>query len=224
MNLSIDVDPKDWNWQALVHTVNTRWGLPFTAEQLKQLDRPILAETLTAEREKVVAAVDLTGGRPFLELDWGRRSLCDWVRLKFQINVDSEQLADKEPAQIKEALMAAIKELYDRRYRPEMRRLERSLLLNQLDVSWKNHLYTMDHLRQGIGLVGYAQIDPKTEYKRQGMKDFEAMWGGFESKVTDSVFRMEDEEGFEESLWAMRPAVGESVDPALVALVQEPAR
>ena len=45
--------------------------------------------------------------------------------------------------------------------------MERSLLLNQLDTSWKNHLYTMDHLRQGIGLVGYAQIDPKTEYKRR---------------------------------------------------------
>ena len=54
--------------------------------------------------------------------------------------------------------------------RPEMRGMERSLVLNQLDVSWKNHLYTMDHLRSTVGLRGYAQEDPKTVYKREGMK------------------------------------------------------
>ena len=43
----------------------------------------------------------------------------------------------------------------------------------------------MDHLRPGIGLVGYAQDDPKTEYKREGMKEFDAMWDGVQDKVTD---------------------------------------
>ena len=56
--------------------------------------------------------------------------------------------------------------------------MERSLLLNQLDTSWKNHLYTMDHLRSGIGLVGYAQEDPKIVYKQEGMKEFERDVGG----------------------------------------------
>ncbi len=89
--------------------------------------------------------------------------------------------------------------------------MERSLLLNQLDTSWKNHLYTMDHLRSAIGLVGYAQEDPKTEYKREGMKEFDAMWEGVEDKVTDIVFRMEEEEGFQESLWSIgadHPRIG----------------
>jgi preprotein translocase subunit SecA len=45
--------------------------------------------------------------------------------------------------------------------------MERSLYLNQLDQSWKNHLYQMDHLKAGIGLVGYAQEDPKTVYSRR---------------------------------------------------------
>ena len=92
---------------------------------------------------------------------------------------------------------------FDERYRPEMRQMERSLLLNQLDTAWKNHLYTMDHLRSGIGLRGYAQEDPKTVYKREGMKEFEAMWEGMEDKVTDAVFRMEETEAFQESLWAI---------------------
>jgi preprotein translocase subunit SecA len=84
-----------------------------------------------------------------------------------------------------------------------MRAMERNLLLNRLDTSWKNHLYTMDHLRAGIGLVGYAQVDPKTEYKREGMKEFETMWEGVRDKVADAIFRMEEEAGFQESLWTI---------------------
>jgi preprotein translocase subunit SecA len=94
-----------------------------------------------------------------------------------------------------------------------MRSMERNLILNRLDTSWKNHLYTMDHLRAGIGLVGYAQVDPKTEYKREGMKEFDAMWEGVQDKVTDSIFRMEEEEGFQESLWTIGATVHESAGP-----------
>ena len=50
------------------------------------------------------------------------------------------------------------------------------MLLNLLDTAWKDHLLVMDHLKNGIGLGGYAQVDPKVEYKREGMKTFEAMW------------------------------------------------
>src|SRR6185295_450734 len=87
---------------------------------------------------------------------------------------------------------------FDAAYRPEMRGLERSLLLGRLDDAWKKHLLTMDHLRSGIGLVSYAQVDPKTEYKREGMKAFDQMWDSLEDRITDAVFRMEEEEGFQE--------------------------
>ncbi|MGE5756441.1 MAG: SEC-C metal-binding domain-containing protein, partial [Planctomycetaceae bacterium] len=53
------------------------------------------------------------------------------------------------------------------------------------------HLRAMDHLRSSIGLQGYAQIDPKVEYKREGMKIFAEMWNGISDKVTDLVFRVE---------------------------------
>src|SRR5207248_8841736 len=88
-------------------------------------------------------------------------------------------------------------------YRREMRQMERNLLLNQLDTAWKNHLYAMDHLKEGMRMMWVGQIDSKTEYKRQGMKEFESMWRGVEDKVTDAVFRMEEAEGFQESLWAI---------------------
>ena len=54
--------------------------------------------------------------------------------------------------------------------------MERILVLQILDEAWKNHLLVMDHLRSSVGLRGYAQVDPKVEYKREGMRTFESMW------------------------------------------------
>ncbi len=83
-------------------------------------------------------------------------------------------------------------------------------MLNRLDSSWKNHLYTMDHLRSGIGLVGYAQEDPKTVYKREGMKEFDAMWDGVQDKVTETVFRMEEEARLPGILWTIGSTMHEA--------------
>ena len=93
---------------------------------------------------------------------------------------------------------------YDDKYRPEMHRMERNLLLDLLDSTWKNHLLTMDHLRSVVGLRGYAQEDPKTVYKKEGMQEFGQMWENLNDRVTDMVFRVEDapEEAMQEALWA----------------------
>jgi preprotein translocase subunit SecA len=80
--------------------------------------------------------------------------------------------------------------------------MERQILLNIVDDSWKNHLLTMDHLRSSVGLKGYAQMDPKVEYKREGMRLFETMWGSIGERVTDLIFRMESfNEDFIRSTW-----------------------
>ena len=62
----------------------------------------------------------------------------------------------------------------------------------------------MDHLRSGVGLRGYAQEDPKIVYKREGMKEFDAMWEGVRDRVTEAVFRMEEmgDEEAQAALWA----------------------
>src|SRR5262249_56906321 len=65
------------------------------------------------QAEKAVAEIDLTGGRDFLEANWGLRSVCDWVRLKFQnIKLTPEELTGKEPAEIKQAIHAEVMKLY----------------------------------------------------------------------------------------------------------------
>jgi len=141
------------------------------------------------------------------------RELAEWAKQNLGVEVSAETLAGMDHDEARNLLWNA----YDNRYRPEMRRMERNLILDKLDRSWKNHLYVMDHLRQGIGLVGYAQIDPKTEFKRQGMKEFDTMWDGVSEKVTEAVFRLEDDESFQESVWSISAATHADAPKALNA-------
>ncbi len=143
---------------------------------------------------------------PTIAEEGDAQELAAWMHDNVKVEIDAEELAGLSFDEARNMLWNA----YDQRYRPEMRRMERSLLLNQLDSAWKNHLLTMDHLRQGIGLVGYAQIDPKTEFKRVGMKEFDAMWDNLTGKVTDVFFTLEDDDAFAESVWAIGAMVKES--------------
>ena len=80
--------------------------------------------------------------------------------------------------------------------------MERSVLLQIVDAAWKDHLLAMDHLRSSIGLSGYAQLDPKVEYKREGMRLFDLTWTAMGERVTDLIFRMEQlDEEFVGSTW-----------------------
>jgi preprotein translocase subunit SecA len=87
---------------------------------------------------------------------------------------------------------AKLVRVLDSRWRPELAELEKVLLLQILDNSWMEHLRTMDHLRSSVGLRGYAQVDPKVEYKREGMRIFDEMLTGVGDKVTDLIFRVEN--------------------------------
>ena len=132
--------------------------------------------------------------------------LAEWAKTQLRLEVEEELLVGVSYDKARDILWTA----FDLKYRPEMRRMERSLLLNQLDTEWKNHLLAMDHLRSGIGLVGYAQVDPKTEFKRVGMKEFDTLWEGLSDKVSEIVFRMEDDEAFAETVWTIGQLVHES--------------
>jgi preprotein translocase subunit SecA len=114
-------------------------------------------------------------------------SLADWTRQSLRIDVPLEALERLNRDQLERRLEMAVEDCY----RPEMRRMERSLVLQILDTAWKDHLLAMDHLRASVGLRGYAQVDPKVEYKREGMRTFELMWGAVAERVTDLIFRVE---------------------------------
>src|SRR5262249_44419914 len=105
-------DPKEWNWKALSHQVNTRYGLSTNDRQLKGLGKDNLGEYLLEEAGKAIDAIDLGEGKSYLEPDWGIRSICDWTRLKFQIKPTPDALAERSPEQIKDILLAHVVELY----------------------------------------------------------------------------------------------------------------
>jgi preprotein translocase subunit SecA len=122
----------------------------------------------------------------------------DWAKSSFGVSVDTDVWDELGVDEARRKLLS----LYDLQYRPELGQAERSLILELLDTAWKDHLYHMDHLRSGIGLVGYAQKDPKTEYKKEGMRAFDQMWERIGEQVTASIFRIEVQSPeFVGSLW-----------------------
>ncbi len=128
----------------------------------------------------------------------------------------SHQIAKEDLSRMnREQLSLAVDGAVDDRFYPEMRRMERQVLLQIVDDAWKNHLLTMDHLRSSVGLKGYAQMDPKVEYKREGMKLFEKIWESIGERVTDLIFRMESSlnEAFIRSTWVEGQARHDEVAP-----------
>ena len=113
--------------------------------------------------------------------------LIEWANREFHAELNAESLAKTD----RQTLAGAVRQAYERRYRRELYQAERSVILDTLDTQWKDHLYFMDHLRSGIGLVGYAQKDPKTEYRREGTLGFEHMWDRIAAAVTGTIFRIE---------------------------------
>jgi preprotein translocase subunit SecA len=112
--------------------------------------------------------------------------IADWAK--------EEGIAD---AEIHERLSKAIDEQNKRKiqaYGAEvMRDVEKSLLLQLLDQLWKDHLLTLDHLRQGIGLRSYAQQDPLNEYKREAFNLFEDMLNMLRERITQVISHLEME-------------------------------
>src|SRR3954451_23679116 len=99
----------------------------------------------------------------------------------------------------RESLLASLQEdaqlAYDAREQaltPEiLRELERQVLLAVLDRKWREHLYEMDYLREGIGLRAYSQRDPLVEYQREGFELFQAMMESIQEEAVGFLFHVE---------------------------------
>ena len=74
---------------------------------------------------------------------------------------------------------------------PVLEHLMKVLLLQTIDLQWKDHLLSIDHLKEGIGLRGYGQVDPKGEYKREAFELFMAMMGRIRFEVINKLFRVQ---------------------------------
>ncbi|MGE0707769.1 MAG: preprotein translocase subunit SecA [Planctomycetota bacterium] len=134
--------------------------------------------------------------------------LCDWVRKVFSFRVLPRELEDNGEEQNFDLLLKKVAQAYALREEEitseEMRRLERYIMLQELDEKWKDHLRGMDQLRGGIGWRGYAQTDPKIAYKKEGYELFQEMWLNIAQEITELLFRVRPiTQAEEESLGAL---------------------
>ncbi len=200
---------------ALINWASSRFGMNLSTSDFINQPREQVFQTLFAasrENQKradsaIEAVIDHVDelyeksndsviARHLEDGDASVKSLAQWMSEKYQCELDPEELGELNRSELQRKLIAAVED----HHRPEMRRMERRVLLEVVDDSWKGHLLSMDRLRSAVGLVGYAQLDAKVEYKREGMKAFDQMWDQIGEQVTDLVFRMESvDEGFVKS-------------------------
>src|SRR5258708_10654773 len=94
-----------------------------------------------------------------------------------------------------DAIFDKLKERYDAKEKligaDAMRYHERTIMLSVIDAQWKDHLLSMDHLKEGIGLRGYGQHDPLVEYKKESFDMFEDMMQRFQEETVRILYLMQ---------------------------------
>nr|WP_091413262.1 preprotein translocase subunit SecA [Friedmanniella luteola] len=132
--------------------------------------------------------------------DWDLEQLWTNMRTLYPVSLSREEYEERDDldrATLVEDFRADAQAAYDRREESlgsdVMRELERRVLLTVLDRKWREHLYEMDYLREGIGLRAMAQRDPLVEYQREGGDMFATMMAAFMEEVVGFVFHLEVE-------------------------------
>ncbi|MEP9114654.1 preprotein translocase subunit SecA [Enterobacter hormaechei] len=164
------------------------------------LDVSDVSETINSIREDVFkATIDAHIPPQSLEEMWDIEGLQERLKNDFDLELPIKEWLDKEPELHEETLRERIYEtaldVYKRKEEvvgaEMMRHFEKGVMLQTLDSLWKEHLAAMDYLRQGIHLRGYAQKDPKQEYKRESFSMFAAMLESLKYEVISTLSKVQ---------------------------------
>jgi preprotein translocase subunit SecA len=136
---------------------------------------------------------------------WDLDALKREVARVFAIDTAPLDFSDRTSDEIRDDLWTRIQASYQEKEglvgREIFQRVERDIMLQIVDTQWKDHLYSLDHLKEGIGLRGYGQRDPLIEYKKESFELFQAM----KDRVDEEIVRY---------LWWLRPVLSEEGPPA----------
>ena len=119
------------------------------------------------------------------------------IKTIYDLDPDSERIdiPNMTSQEVVDAIWERLKVNYEKKEEqigPEaMRTYERIIMLNIIDAQWKDHLLSLDHLKQGIGLVGYGQKDPLVEYKKQSFDLFQEMLDRIDTSTIRSLFNLQ---------------------------------
>ena len=185
---------------------------------IKELVEVSLEETVTA----YVDSATQTG----VAEDWDLNTLWNALKVLYPISFTAEQMLEEiggavalDSEYLLEKILQDSRQSYEKRESDltptVMRELERKILLSVLDRKWREHLYEMDYLQEGIGLRAMAQRDPLVEYQREGFDLFTAMMDAVKEELVSYVFNVEVQvEGEQVGAKGLTPA------PAPVAALQ----
>jgi preprotein translocase subunit SecA len=171
------------------------------AERRSVLEGADLEEQISTFIDDVVEGFVLGATEGFAE-EWDLDNLAVQLKQIWPLSLDLQAMADEvggveglDRDELIEALKqdahAAYQQREDEIGSEAMRELERRVVLSVLDRKWREHLYEMDYLREGIGLRGYAQRDPLVEYQREGFDMFTAIMDGIKEESVGFLFNLE---------------------------------
>jgi len=132
--------------------------------------------------------------------EWNLKGIGEAVfnQYNFQIGLSEDLLDGLSADGLAEAIAGSALELYSKREsefgEENFRQLERYMMLNTVDTLWKDHLLSMDHLKEGIGLRGYAQQNPLIVYKKEGFEMFQDMISRIQEQTISILFRVQQAE------------------------------
>ena len=159
-----------------------------------------ISENLAAIREDVVeAAINEFVPMGSMDEQWDIEGLTNSVKSDFSLSLPVQQWLDEDDQVAEEEIRERVHERMSKLFQEKeervgaetMRRLEKKIMLDVLDHRWKEHLAAMDYLRQGIGLRGYAQKNPKQEYKREAFSMFQELLEQIKHETISVLSRVE---------------------------------
>ncbi|WP_417541657.1 preprotein translocase subunit SecA [Methylophaga thalassica] len=171
-----------------------------------------VSETITSMRSSVINdVISLYIPPNSIDEQWDTAGLEDALREEFALDAPVRAWLEQDDSLHEESLRERIVEEAEKAYKQKeqavgeelMRHFEKAIMLQTLDSQWKDHLAQMDYLRTGINLRGYAQKDPKQEYKRESFSLFKTMLDNIKHEVIKLISRVqvraeEDVEAVEE--------------------------
>jgi len=181
-------EPNIYGFEALADWANKKYNAQISAEEIQkssassvrrrmlELSRAYNDGELAREIDERIAGLD-------------NAELAKWANERFEAQLSETDLADQQ--QKRERLLETGREFL----RKELSQLERYVLLQIYDSTWKDHLYSMDHLKESIFLRAMAEKDPRVEYKQEGYRMFAEMLDIIEDRVTGIVFKVRLEAG-----------------------------
>jgi preprotein translocase subunit SecA len=172
---------------------------------------------MSLAEDQIAGLVEQHAGHGTEPQDWDLDSLVRATSELFAIDpemIAALNLGDLSPDEMIDAIQKVAVEAYEDKERliadpAILRRVERDFMLQIVDAQWKDHLYSLDHLKDGIGLRGYGQRDPLVEYKKESFTLFQAM----KDRIDDEMVRY---------LWRLRPVVSSGEQAAAAGPLPTP--